>query len=236
MVCKHIILFNSHGHRAQESHSTARGWVRCVFGRCELLGLTWCEPTPPRNRDADLLVQRPPQPRRPRRAQPSSRSSRVRVRRCAHARHLQEPISCRSAGWFGDIFDTSLVIEGGEKVSTAAGAEVLVWAVLHSPSAPQRRWLSRSHPSAVAWRSRRRAAQSFDVSKQLSGKLIVGPPEGRSITHDGIEIILKSVAGAKPVEKPGASALAAQPRIVVRAAPPSRRRDPASAIHAQTWL
>ena len=37
----------------------------------------------------------------------------------------------------------------------------------------------------------------FDGKGAISGKLIILPPEGRSITHNGVEIIFKSTACAR---------------------------------------
>ena len=36
--------------------------------------------------------------------------------------------------------------------------------------------------------------KSFDGTKQLSGRLVVGAPDERAVSHDGIEIILRTVA------------------------------------------
>ena len=54
------------------------------------------------------------------------------------------------------------------------------------------------HAKAVSGADKK--LKAFDGRGAISGKLVVVPPEGRDITHNGIEIILTSNAdGAAPL-------------------------------------
>jgi len=68
-------------------------------------------------------------------------------------------------GWIGDVFDTSLILEDS-MVDTVPD------------------------PSNLSGEK----IKSFDLNALLSGRLVIGAPDEREVWHDGVEIILKSVA------------------------------------------
>ena len=80
------------------------------------------------------------------------------------------------------------------------GVSVTAGSRRHSWSAPTCRTCCSSE-----LRVHRCGWQSFDGNKPLSGRLIVGAPDERAVSHDGIEIILKSVATTYDINSSGAS-------------------------------